>query len=353
MYNLIRQEFIEMVRSFYPSVKVASGGTEIVVRCMLCGDSENRNHAHMYISVPQNYDEIPFYHCKKCNASGIVDDIFLRKLGCEDSRVLIDLLKHINDIKRSPKYSKLYQVDIYPLKNQFISNQAWNQPKLDYINKRIGSSFSIQDLIQLKIFLNIGDIIVQNDLLLTRHESIVKALHEHFIGFISYDNSYCILRKYDNAELYQSINKRYVNYNLISKNDNNKDFYVIPTTIDIQSTTPVKIHIAEGVFDILSIFYNLNRCNNTQNIYISASGKSYSQALSFILKETRVINYELHIYPDNDVSDYSLKKLMLNSIAALPTDIYIHRNIYTGEKDYGVPLSRITDSVEVIYEEKL
>ena len=352
MYNLIGQNFIEMVRSFYPTVKVASGGREVIVRCFMCGDSKDPKHAHMYISVPQNYDDMPLYHCKKCNSSGVVDDIFLRKLGCEDSRVLIDLLKHVNDLKKSTKYARIHEANIYPLKNTYISDQAWNQSKLDYINNRIGSKFSYQDILNLKIFLNIFDVLNLNKLTATRHELVMKALNEHFIGFISYDNSYSILRKYDNAELYYTVNKRYINYNIINKTDNTKDFYVIPTSVDIESLQPVRIHLAEGVFDILSIYYNLNHCNNFQNIYIACAGKSYTQALSFILKETRIVNYEIHVYPDNDVNDYELKRLMLYSVTALPADIYIHRNSFIGEKDFGVPLSRIKDNVVVINEKE-
>ena len=33
MYTLLNENFINMVRSFYPTVKVASGGEEIIVRC--------------------------------------------------------------------------------------------------------------------------------------------------------------------------------------------------------------------------------------------------------------------------------------------------------------------------------
>jgi hypothetical protein len=37
-------------------------------------------------------------------------------------------------------------------------------------------------------------------------------------------------------------------------------------------------------------------------------------------------------------------------IQLLPSDIYIHRNMFEGEKDYGVPLNRIKDSVRIIRE---
>jgi hypothetical protein len=118
------------------------------------------------------------------------------------------------------------------------------------------------------------------------------------------------------------------------------------------STEPVKIHLAEGQFDILSIFYNLNNCNREQNIYIACGGKSYAQALEFILLETGIINYEIHYYPDIDVSDKDFFDIQ-RKIQLLPANIFIHRNTYPGEKDFGVPMNRIIDSVRVINETQI
>ena len=353
MYTLYGSNFINMIRSFYPSAKVASGGSEIIIRCKSCGDSSNLTHAHLYISVPQNENEISMYHCKKCSNKGIIDDTFLRQYGCEDTRVLVDIIKHNDDLSKHPKYQYLKQLPIYPLKNTYVSNNGWNSKKIDYINNRIGSNFNIEDLMRLKIFLNLYDIIQSNGLGITRHELITNALNEHFVGFISYDNSYAIMRKIDNAELYKTVNKRYINYNIVDKLDSSKDFYVIPTRVDVSSIDKINIHIAEGVFDILSIWYNLNNMNSIQNIYISCSGKSYSQALSFILKETGIINYEIHIYPDNDVSEYELNRLLLSKCGTINSDIIIHRNMYNNEKDYGVTKDRIIDITKLIPQRRL
>ena len=348
MYSLYGQAFIQMIKSFNPMAKIASGGKEVVVRCLACGDSSNPRHAHMYISVPQSADELSFYQCKRCPAHGIVDDAFLRKYGCYDSRVLVDIVKHNSDVSKMPKYRTLKSMDIFPLRNAYISNQAWNQNKLNYVNSRIGSNFSYEDILKLKIFLNLYDVLSQNNLSITRDERIVQSLNEHFIGFISYDNSYCTMRKIDDIELYRILNKRYINYNLTGKPDDAKNFYVIPTQINIEDPMTINIHIAEGAFDVLSVYYNLNHCNNYQNIYISCSGKSYSQALSFILTETGIINYQIHIYSDNDVSDYELDRLILSPAKYLRSPLIIHRNGYSNEKDYGVPANRIKDSFRVI-----
>lgn len=348
MFHLTGQNFINMIKSITPEAKVASGGKEVVIRCRFCGDSKNQNHAHFYISVPYGQDEISQYHCKKCPNSGIVTDELLRKIGCNDSNVLVEIARHNAEVLSLPKYRTLKKINIYPLRWDLIRKTELNQFKLDYINGRIGSNFTYAHLVKYKIFLNLYDIINPNRLDLTRHELTCNDLDENFIGFISYDNSYCGLRKVTDKKLHPSLNKRYINYSLVNKTDDKKNFYVIPTEIDVLDPTPVKIHIAEGQFDILSIFYNLNQCNTKQNIYIAGGGKSYTQALEFILEETGIINYEVHYYPDKDVTYDDLYRSTLGRISYLPCDKYIHRNIFDGEKDFGVPISRIKDSVQVI-----
>lgn len=348
MYTLIGQNFINAIKSIIPTAKVASGGREIVIRCPFCGDSKNLRHAHFYMSVPQSQEDISFYQCKRCPNHGIVSDELLRKIGCNDSNIIIEITKHNTEVLSLPKYKSLKKINIYPLRWDLIRQDASNQNKLNYINTRIGANFSLFDLYRLKIFLNLYDIIVTNKLELTRHQDICDSLDKYFIGFISYDNSYCGLRKITDQELYQSVNKRYINYSLINKTDDRKNFYIIPTQINILDPLPVKIHIAEGQFDILSIYYNLNKCNNYQSIYIACGGKSYSQATEFILEETGIINYELHYYPDRDVSDQEFLYGTQSKIQLLISNIFIHRNIYNGEKDFGVPINRINEVVKQI-----
>lgn len=348
MYNLTGQNFINAIKSIVPEAKSASGGREVVIRCRFCGDSKNLRHAHFYISVPQSPDELSFYHCKRCPNHGIVDDDLLRKIGCTDSNLIVEVMKHNSEVLSLPKYKSLKKINVYPLRWDLIRKDPINQEKLAYINNRIGANFSFADLVSNKIFLNLYDIIVTNKLELTRYENICTDLDKYFIGFISYDNSYCGLRKITNDELYRSINKRYINYSLINKTDDRKNFYVIPTKIDVLNPQPVKIHIAEGQFDILSIYYNLNNCNKDQCVYIACGGKSYAQALDFILTETALINYEIHYYPDKDVNENEFYWGVINKVNILPCDIYIHRNTFDGEKDFGVPANRIKDSIRVI-----
>lgn len=343
--SLYGEKFINMMRTIIPSLKPCSGNREIVVRCPYCGDSKDLKHAHFYISVPMNNTELSWYDCKKCPAKGLLDDEVLRKLGCDNTQVLVSMIERNNVLLNTPKYKLIKNIDIYFLQNKYVRNDIINIQKLEYINNRIGSNYSIQDVLELKIFLNLYDVINSNKLEITRHKSICDDLDKYFIGFISYDNSFCGMRKITDKELYKTINKRYVNYNLVNKTNDRKNFYVIPTSVDVLNPQPIKIHIAEGQFDILSIFHNLNNDNKYQNIYISIGGKSYLGALEFILIETGIINYEIHYYPDRDVSDYEFNRITykINNLVDIP--IYIHRNIYDGEKDFGVPMGRIKESI--------
>ena len=64
------------------------------------------------------------------------------------------------------------------------------------------------------------------------------------------------------------------------------------------------------------------------------------------LIDLRLPNIELHIYPDNDKygSNYVITKL-LNKIPDPTIPIFIHRNIFEDEKDFGVPSDRIREAI--------
>ena len=352
MASVYGEDFIRMIQTFCPSARPVSGRREIVMRCKECGDSANIKHAHLYINVPQTPDEMSMYHCKKCMASGIVDDKFLRRYGCDDIEYLSEMSKQVKAILSSPKYAALRLSMGQSLNNSFISDRPTNEKKLEYINTRLGSNFTFQDLGRLKIFLNLTDVLYSNNLNPTMYEKDIRELDEHFIGFIGFDNTRAIMRRYDNSISNGWIKDyRYINYNFVS-NKTSKTFYVIPTTVDLESTEHTNIHIAEGVFDILSVFYNLNHCNSKQNVYISASGKSYRQALEFILTTIGVIYYKVHYYPDADVSDREFQSVLI-ALAELPTDVYVHRNLMQHQKDFGVPMAYIREGVTIQYEKEI
>lgn len=343
-------EFNEELKNFllkrFPDARTVSGGKEVVMRCRFCGDSQTDiKDAHFYISIKGN---APLYNCFKCGASGIINpDIlkgFLSNLSEEDMRMMISLKAHNKSLS---KYMKriVGRNNKYPISIVSTTKDDVSAIKLRYINKRLGLNLSYDDLVKDKVVLNVLDLLDDNRIKnLTRRKNIVEQLNNSSIGFLSMDNSMLTMRniaKKGTVDKY--IDNRYNNYKIF-KDVPSKKFYCIPSKCNMVSDKPITVHIAEGALDILSVFYNLCNGNRDQSIYIAICGKSYLFALRECISSLGIMNGEYHFYVDNDVKEYELSgvKKVLNGMNLKG---YIHRNGCNGEKDFGVPLSRIVDTV--------
>ena len=86
---------------------------------------------------------------------------------------------------------------------------------------------------------------------------------------------------------------------------------------------------------------------SSQNICAAINSKSYLNILTYFIAELGLFFARYHIYIDNDIDNwdlYNIKKL-LNKFKV---EAYIHRNIYPGEKDFGVKRNKIIDPVQDI-----
>ena len=343
-----REKLKEFLLKKFPEAKVVSGGKEVNIKCRLCGDSRKGSHYHFYISLG-NEVEPPMYKCFHCNAGGLLTVSFLSQLLNFDI-IDSDIAYELNEeIKNKVKYS------LYRKPNKFINNLIYHYPiidndinreKLNYISERIGYNFTYNDLMENKIILNLGDLLYYNNIIqYTRDKDIMQKLNDFFIGFLSLDNGYVTLRKYINYDIYpDKINTRYVNYNIFNSISGTMRYYCIPTQCNLLSNEPIHIRIGEGCFDILSILYNLNNNNRYNNIYIASNGKGYYNVIKVLLDNFNLINIIIHLYPDNDVSQYELQ-YFIDKIKNIGINVYIHRNSYPGEKDFGVPINKIQESV--------
>lgn len=337
--------------------KVVAGNKEFLCRCPFCGDSRHLKSAHFYINLPNSDDTPVMYHCKKCNVSGILNRNILRELGVEviDGDVLSDLISRHkklsgNFIRGSNKNKSLYK---FNTNYDRISISEMSELKMKYINDRLGLKLSYQEMIDCKIILNLLDLFndERNNYYLhyTRDKRIIQELNDSFIGFLGYNNGVINMRNLRPGKVSKYVDKRYVNYNLFPTEylEGTSKYYIIPTIVDTLNPEPVKIHIAEGPFDILSIFYNLYNGNKYNSIYASIGGKSYINLIKFLLCDLKIINAEIHIYFDNDVKDKEIQEIIYQ-LQYLNLDIYAHWNRFEDEKDYGVPKSKILDYREQI-----
>lgn len=338
--------YIEFLKTHIkPWARLVSGKREINCRCRYCQDSGDLRHGHFYINVDFSHNEPSYYYCQKCHAKGIVTSQKLLEWGVYDQALAIDINQYNSKVLKLEINKKYKDKAIYNLNNCVLTEDELSLYKLNYINNRLGTHLTYKDCMEKKIVLNLQDLIRSNNIIrLTRSESIFKQLDSNFIGFISYDNAFVNMRNLEIGEVYHTINKRYVNYNIFDKYDNTTKFYVIPNQINTLSIEPIKIHIAEGPFDILSILYNLNDGMLGNSIYAACTGSGYMGLLRFLLLNMKLINIEVHIYPDNDQYDKDIinikEYLYLNKVP-----FFIHRNMYEGEKDFGVPKNRIRENI--------
>lgn len=326
MFNLIKK--------YIPTARLVSDNKEILIRCRYCNDSDNPDHAHMYISN----DELLEYHCKKCGASGRVTKSKLISWGIVD----YEILKRINNIPyQHYRNNKNYFIRQCPLLNYI--NEELAIKKIQYINNRLGINITSDDIIQNKIVLNLSDLLnINNIQTITRKPYVVETLNNKYLGFLSYDNSSINMRNIESNEY------RYINYNLFKDNiDSSGKFYIIPSNIEINKLT--RVHIAEGPFDILGVKYNLVNYDSMYNdIFIAVRGISYQTVISFILQEVGIIHPIFNIYLDNGIKN-SVTENIISILKNIPCELYFLRNSYFNEKDFGVPKSRIKVNIQKIF----
>lgn len=339
-YIALRDYLIEHYKA-----KRASGGRECIIRCPFCGDSKNRNSAHLYVGINRKNKTIS-YNCFKCNSSGSVGRDFFQRLEIYDTS-LINLVLNYNrnlgvdtSLSRSftASYTQDYENTIIPVKNT-----PEYQKKLAYVNKRIGGHLTLYDIPRYKIILNLLDYLNFNGIKVhSRHPKIMEELAFGFVGFLSVDGSHVIMRRVVPEEkVHESLRKRYTNYTI---NEHGNTFYCIPEGINPNYHTD--LCLAEGPFDALSIHYNL-RAFQFNKIIMSTNGKEgLDNVIKYLVwkKGMSLFNTTAHIYLDNDVTNYDIS-VYTNLLMSIGLPFVFHRNTYPGEKDYGVPGDHIIDTV--------
>lgn len=341
----IQDELKDMLLQSMPLAGIASGGNFVVFRCPYCPDGKNPTSKHFYVGLGYN-DTLPFFYCHLCHTTGIVTPEVLSSWGVYNVELGVNLKLYNKRLYSSPK-NKGEDKEIYKLDNSYITNNKLSETKLKYINTRIGQELTYMDLLRLKIVLNLYDVLDNNNIKeYTRHQLVVDELDKSFIGFISADNAFLNMRNLRVGHVHKSIDKRYINYNIFNKADNTNRFYTLPNVIDLNNPQPIKIHLAEGPFDILSIYYNIRK-DSIHNIYSAICGSGYYNIIKHYINKLKLINIEFHIYKDNDMEDYILNGIV-NILRPFFIPLYLHTNTCNNEKDFGVPIDRIIERIERI-----
>ncbi len=334
----IKRKIIEVIKRM-DVYKEYSGGSQHLVKCPYCEHHSQKDHGHFSIKIDPDDDSMMVYRCFKCPASGILTLDTLDDLNAQYDNTVADDLKSFN--KKAVKLNKRISSKEPKLFIPSSNRNKLSDMKLDYINKRIGLNLQYADVIKHKLILDIYEFLKINDM--TELPGIsYKYLHflnMNYVGFLSKNNNCITFRNFTGVN-----SKRYVKVIIDPNLMNNNSFYTIPSSIDLLYNHDINIHIAEGTFDILSIYHHVCHCNDVDNYYFAACGFGYTSIIKYLIRVGMNTGLTIHIYSDRDKSDKDhISYLSNRKLSPWLDHIVLHRNQYEGEKDYGVPKEKIID----------
>ena len=307
MENITYQERLrQQLFQLFPDAKLNGAGTWIRINCPLCiQEGRGDDDYHMYISLGYN-GQAPYVHCfKDTNHRFLLNSENLAKLTTRTELIDENLFNTINDSNKKQFKQNRYKLskeNTYNISSPRLNTNDYIEVKRMYVNKRLGLNLSVEEMIQNKIIFSIQDLLIYNNInKLTRSEKAIELFDQYFVGFLTNTNGFIILRNmvYGKKELPEFINERYTFYSVIENAD--YGYYTIPTVCDLHKH--IDIHIAEGTFDILSVFYNLRNANRVNNVYASIGGNAYVNIIkNFFLCNIGIINATFYIYIDNNIS---------------------------------------------------
>ena len=342
----IKEQIINQLKTL-PICKPTSNMRNWVVRCPYCGDSMKSNHGHFSILIDLQSDAPMLYRCFRCNESGILIPQVLEDLNLGYDQSLNQNLNLLNKLSSNSSYFK------DKVKNFIVpvpAANARNYMKLQYINNRLGTSISLEDCAEYKIVLTFSEFLAVNNIPVDTPDamgsvlksSIVRTLDQRYLGFVSANNNKITFR--DISPDGSGYLGRYYKVTLDILNRSPNTFYSLMSKFDVMYTEPINIHIAEGTFDILSVYLNLAPESSQNSLFFASCGYSFSTILKYLIYTGVNTDITLHIYSDNDKLDKDHLRLLGKPFYQNWLDnVIIHRNVYGDEKDFGVSKDRIND----------
>lgn len=337
----------QSLHQLFPNSKDDGVRNNVLINCPLC-IKEGRPDIHHHMSICLGNDGKPlFYNCfRNTKHRGILNADSLLALTW-NSPIVVDtaLIQAIEDFnKHSSHYSryKLIKDDKFNISsNHSIITTDSIETKRQYICNRLGLDISLEELIKNKIIFSIKELLWRNYIReYTRDKRVMDVLDQYFVGFLSNNNGSISLRNmvYGNIDLGNTLNYRYIKYLVVQGAP--AGYYIIPSFCDI--TKRIEVNIAEGHFDILSIFYNIYNGDRENKVYGCIGGNSYLNIIKYFLCDIGLVNPVFHIFLDNDINRYNIEYIK-KILSPLRIEVYIHMNIHPNEKDFGVPKDKIKD----------
>ena len=257
-----------------------------------------------------NTDEPVVFNCKKCNKGGIINQEFIDNIGFFDGLTV-------------PKYKGTKRLDVAEHVSSKIPNVNVTENDnilgvVNYINKRIGVSPSLEDLQKFQYVGNPRQYVLDY---LAEHVN-ERALHNRHWFKLTNGS---ITGRYND----DSIELRWLFYK--SENVKASGMYRINTPVDLNQH--INVVISEGIMDSIGLFYHSGFRNC---IFISVLCSNYQRGIQYVIDRGLFgRSVSIKIFKDSDVKNVYIDK----KYEKLFKDIEIYENL--GAKDFGVPIDKL------------
>lgn len=289
------------------------------IRCPICGDSKkDPNDSHCYIKCSYDPTEPILYNCFLCNSNGRVGKWFLEKMGAPKKVIESVMNQRCN---RIPSISST-NVEI------LTGDPIMDSPQVKYIENRIGKGFTCEDYDKFKIVWDMNNI---REHITDRKVLNTLPSNHNSISFISDDKSVMMTRTFLSSE-----NDHQWRKIRIIPGDH-YSYYIIKATMDIFTSDKIYVNIAEGIFDIISVYRNFN--DGPNSVFIAALGSDYISTLNYAISKGFIgSNIIVKVYMDNGINESQLVS-NLKKYKWMFDSIYLYKNIIG--KDVGEKIEKI------------
>lgn len=316
--NETKLKILDDIQASVPVFKKINN-IQYVIRCPICGDSQkNPKDAHCYIKCGYDPSEPLLYNCFLCNSSGRVTSKFLEKLNVKKDTI---------SLVENQKYNRIPSIKLANL-DIITGIPIMDSPQVKYIESRLGKGFTQEDYDRFKIIWNINDL---SQYITSSKTKNSLPSNRDSITFLSDDKTMVMVRTFLSSEYDHQWRK----IKIIP--GDHKSVYTIKSTLNLFTTEPIVVNIAEGIMDILSVYKNFNDGENS--VYIASLSSNYISALEYAISKGFIgSNIIFKIYIDDGIDEKLLKK-DLKQYKWMCKDIFMYKNIKS--KDVGVSLDKI------------
>lgn len=293
--------------------KVPSKSNIYRANCPYCMDRKY----HLYLRIDLDTDEPVLYDCKRCpQVHGVLNQKLLMDMGFDEGAIKIP-----RDVGKTMKKLKTDECISATMNIITVNDEDDIRSGCEYINERVGHVPTIDELRMFQFIGNperyVKDYLGDKNISMLKDRNWFKMTNGNIVGRIKDD-------KLSDIHWLQYITQRVKNTGI----------YQMKTPVDMYQ--PINVIIAEGIMDVIGLYYNYGELNNT--MYEAVMSKHYNRGMEHIMnKGIFGMNVHLHIFKDSNVP---CESIWLDPIRRqLFGKVYIYENVK--DKDYGITPDRL------------